>query len=133
MSAPAPAQALALLAHGSPDPDWLRPVEQIAERLRVLAPALSIAIATLEHGPALSDVIARLGESGVRRVVVVPVFLSGGGRHLKRDVPELVARVQREHASLEIALAGDALATDPDVLDALAAAALRRVALSSPA
>jgi sirohydrochlorin cobaltochelatase len=133
MSDPRPELALALLAHGSPDPDWLTPVEQIAERLRVLAPALAIALATLEHGPALGDVIARLGEAGVRRVVVVPVFLSGGGRHLKRDVPELVARVQRDHASLEIALAGDALASDPAVLDALAAAALRRVALSSPA
>ncbi|MDC0722976.1 sirohydrochlorin chelatase [Nannocystis bainbridge] len=133
MSDPRPELALALLAHGSPDPDWLTPVEQIAERLRVLAPALAIALATLEHGPALGDVVARLGEAGVRRVVVVPVFLSGGGRHLKRDVPELVARVQRDHASLEIALAGDALASDPAVLDALAAAALRRVALSSPA
>ncbi|MDC0674831.1 sirohydrochlorin chelatase [Nannocystis radixulma] len=133
MSAPGSAQAVALLAHGSPDPEWLRPVEQIAGRLRVLAPELSIAIATLEHGPALADVIARLEEEGVRRVVVVPVFLSGGGRHMRRDVPELVARIQREHDGLEIALGGDALATDPLVLDALAAAALRRVELFSPA
>lgn len=129
----APDTAVVLLAHGSPDPEWLRPVEQIAARLRGLAPALTIAIATLEHGPALVDVVAGLASASVRRVVVVPVFLSGGGRHMRRDVPELVARVQRDRGDLEIALGGDALATDPVVLDALAAAALRRVELSSPA
>jgi sirohydrochlorin cobaltochelatase len=131
MSAPAPPLAVVLLAHGSPDPEWLRPVEQIADRLRALAPAHTVAVATLEHGLALGDLVARLREQGVRRVVVVPVFLSGGGRHMRRDVPELVARLQRDCDDLEIALAGDALATDPDVLDALAAAALRRVARSS--
>jgi sirohydrochlorin cobaltochelatase len=129
----APDTAVVLLAHGSPDPEWLRPVEQIAARLRELAPALAIAVATLEHGPALVDVVAGLAGASVRRVVVVPVFLSGGGRHMRRDVPELVARVQRDRGDLEIALGGDALATDPVVLDALAAAALRRVELSSPA
>lgn len=133
MSVSADAPAVVLLAHGSPDPEWLRPVEQIAGRLRSLAPALVVAIATLEHGPALRDVVARLHGDGQRRIAVVPVFLSSGGRHMRRDVPELVAQLGRERDDLEIALVGDALATDPDVLDALAAAALRRLALSSPA
>lgn len=124
--------AIALLAHGSPDPGWIAPVEQIAARLRVLAPAIPVAIATLEHGPALADIIAELASRGARRIAVVPVFLSGGGRHMRRDVPELVARIQRDRDDLEIALAGDALATEPAVLDALAAAALRRCELFSP-
>lgn len=125
--------AIALLGHGSPDPAWVHPLEQIAARLRVLAPAVPVALATLEHGPALDVVVADLAARGVRRVTVVPVFLSGGGRHLRRDVPELVARVQRDRPDLVVTLGGDALGTDPAVLDAMAAAALRRAGLSSPA
>lgn len=119
-------RALALLGHGSPDPAWIRPLEQIAARLRELAPELPVALATLEHGPALAQVVAELATKGARRIVVVPVFLSGGGRHLRRDVPDLVARVQRDHPALTVVLGGDALGCDPTVLDAMAAAALRR-------
>lgn len=120
--------AIALLAHGSPDPAWLAPVEQIAARLRTLAPDLTVAVATLEHGPALADVVAALAAG---RVVVVPVFLSGGGRHLRRDVPELVDRLRTARPDLSIELAGDALGADPLVIEAMATAALRRAALSS--
>lgn len=123
--------ALVLIAHGSPDPDWLRPVEQVAARLRALAPATPVEIATLEHGPGLLDTLDRLAAAGARRVAVAAVFLSGGGRHMKRDIPELVARAQRERPALTVELAGPALATEPDVQDALARAALRQAGLSS--
>lgn len=124
MTSPA---AIVLIAHGSPDPDWMRPVVALAERLRARAPGRDVAVATLEHGPALADILDDLAARGHARVSVVPVFLSGGGRHMKRDIPELVARLQRERPDLEVTLAGDALGTDPLVIDALAAAALARV------
>lgn len=125
-SAPAPCErAIVLLGHGSPDPAWIRPLEQIAARLRDLAPDLRVALATLEHGPALAPVVADLQRGGARRIVVVPVFLSQG-RHLQRDIPDLIARIQRQHPALAIVLGGDALGCDPIVLDAMAAAALRR-------
>lgn len=133
MTTSPPGRAIALLAHGSADPEWLAPVEQIAGRLRVLAPDVAVAVATLEHGPALADVVDALARGGAQRVAVVPVFLSSGGRHMRRDVPELVARLQRDRPDLTIALAGDALATEPAVLDALAAAALQRCGVSSRA
>lgn len=123
--------ALVLVAHGSPDPAWLGPVERLAARLRARAPDVAVGVATLEHGPVLTDIVAELAAGGAARVVVVPVFLSGGGRHMRRDVPELVARVQAARPDLAIELAGDALGDDPLVLDAMATAALRRAALSS--
>jgi sirohydrochlorin cobaltochelatase len=125
--------AIALLGHGSPDPAWIRPLEQIADRLRELAPRVAVAVAVLEHGPALARVVDDLASTGARRITVVPVFLSGGGRHLRHDVPELVARVQRDRPGLVVVLGGDALGSDPAVVDAMAAVALRRAGLDSPA
>lgn len=118
--------AIVLIAHGSPDPDWLRPVTAVAERLRALAPDRPVAVATLEHGPALSDILIDLAARGHTHVRIVPLFLSGGGRHMKRDLPDLIARLQRERPDLTLEQAGEALGTDPLVLDALAAATLAR-------
>lgn len=123
--------AIVLIAHGSPDPAWLAPVEQIAARMRAAAPGQAVAVATYEHGPGLADIVDRLAADGATRVRVVPVFLSGGGRHMRRDIPELVGRVQDARPDLTIQLAGDALGEDPLVLEAMATAALRRAALSS--
>lgn len=122
-------RAIVLLAHGSPDPAWIRPVEAVAERLRALAPG-PVEVATLERGPDLAAACERVAAAGAREVKVVAVFLSGGGRHVRSDIPELVARVQRERPELRVELAGPALGDEPEVLDALAAAALRQ-ALSS--
>ncbi len=120
------APAIVLLAHGSPDPDWLAPVVAVADRLRALAPGRAVAVATLEHGPVLSDILDDLAARGLAVFHVVPLFLSGGGRHVKRDIPALVERLQRERPTLTIELRGGALGTDAIVLDALAAAALAR-------
>lgn len=125
--------AIALLGHGSPDPAWIRPLEQIAARLRALAPRLPVALAVLEHGPALARVVDDLAAAGARRITVVPVFLSGGGRHLRHDVPELVAALARDRPALTLVLGGDALGSDPAVIDAMAAAALRRAGYPSSA
>lgn len=116
--------AIVLLAHGSPDPDWLAPVVAVADRLR--ARGRDVAVATLEHGPGLADSLDQLAARGHARVVVVPLFLSGGGRHVKRDIPALLDRLRSERPGLALELRGGALGADPLVLDALAAAALAR-------
>lgn len=120
-----PADAIVLLAHGSPDPDWLAPAERTAERLRRLTPG-PIHVATLEHGPTLAAAVATLAAANHRRIAVIPLFLSPGGRHIKRDVPALVAAVQSTHPELSLHLSPGAIGMDEPVLDALAAAALRR-------
>lgn len=121
----ASASAIVLLAHGSPDPDWMRPVTEVAARMRVSAPC-PVFTATLEHGAQLGDVVSLLAADGVRSVVVVPLFLSPGGRHIKRDVPALVASVQSEHPSVALRLSPGAIGMDEPVLAALADAALVR-------
>ncbi len=120
------ADAIVLLAHGSPDPDWLAPALLTAARLRQLAPETPIEVATLEHGPSLANAVATLAAAHHRRIAVIPLFLSPGGKHIKRDVPALVASVQASHPGVALHLSPGAIGMDEPVLDALAAAALRR-------
>ncbi len=118
--------AVVLLAHGSPDPDWLRPITGCAECLRSLAPGLPVYVATLEHGQGLVGLVPEFVAAGHRRIAVIPLFLSPGGRHIKRDVPAAVAAVQAAYPELSLHLSPGAIGMDEPVLMALARAALVR-------
>ncbi len=120
------ARALVLVAHGSPDPDWRRPLERLVEQL---AGELddAVALAYLAHPPSITDAIATLAQAGHRRVLVVAALLSPGGRHVKRDIPEAVADARREFPQLDIELEPGALGDDERVIAALAQASLARL------
>lgn len=120
-----PRRALVLLAHGSPDPEWMAPIDGTAARVTALAPDVDVAVATLEASHAsLAAAIDALAGAGHRVIVIVALFLSPGGRHIKRDIPELVAAAQAARPDLEIHLVPGAVGNDPQVVDALARAAL---------
>jgi sirohydrochlorin cobaltochelatase len=83
-------EGLVLVAHGSRDPEWSRPVERLAAALEKKLPAAAVALAYLEHGPSIEEALAALVAKGVGSIRVVPVFLGAGG-HVKQDIPRLVA------------------------------------------
>lgn len=119
-------RALILVAHGSPDPDWRRPLERLVELLAVeLGDA--VAVAYLAHPPSIEEVIASLQQAGHRRVLVVAALLSPGGRHVKQDIPAAVEAARGRFANVEIELAPGALGEDEQVLAALARASLERL------
>lgn len=116
--------ALVLLAHGSPDPAWMEPIDGTAARIRALAPTLTVRTATLDPG-SFADAVAALVADGERDLRVVAYFLSPGGKHLRRDIPALVAAAQARHPEATITLIPGALGVADEVVDALARAALR--------
>lgn len=121
-----PDDALVLVAHGSPDPDWRRPLEQLQAQLQLrLGPR--VALAYLAHAPSIEDCVAALALAGHTRVVVVSALLSPGGRHVKQDIPAAVAQARERFAQLEIVLSPGALGDDPGVIAALAEAALTQL------
>jgi sirohydrochlorin cobaltochelatase len=122
--------ALILLAHGSPDALWLLPAQATADRIRRLAPDCPVVLAVLEHGPTLAEAVRDLRDAGHRRVVILPLFLSAGGRHVRRDVPAMVLALQQTFKSVALHLVPGALGTDDAVLDALAEAAVRHARLA---
>lgn len=94
--------AIVLFAHGSR-------VEAANEGVRVLAKQVQdsggftrVRAAFLELGqPDLKGAIAEAVESGLQRIIVVPYFLTLG-MHLRRDLPELLAREKEAHPGVEI-------------------------------
>jgi sirohydrochlorin cobaltochelatase len=115
-----------LLAHGSPDPDWRRPLEEARDRLRERMPERRVELAFLEHtAPSLGAAVAQLAVEGHTRATVMAAFLSGGGNHIKKHVPQLVADVALEHPGLDLHLVPGALGAEPEIPEALAKAAAR--------
>ena len=75
--------------------------------------------------PHLEGVVADLARIGCADVRVVACFLSAGGRHFKRDLPDHVAHVQQQLPQVRLTLAPAPLGEDDEVIAALASAAVR--------
>ena len=118
------ARGLILFAHGSREPGWAEPFEQLAARVRATAPEAQVRLAFLElMKPDLAGAAAQLVSAGVDAIRVVPIFLGQGG-HLRRDLPLLIdgLRAQFPEAKFGYALAAG---EDPEVLNAIAAYCVR--------
>ena len=82
-------EGVVLFAHGSRDPEWARPFQEIERRLA--REGIPVSLAFLEiMTPSLADALRVLESQGVEKIRVVPVFLGYGG-HIRKDLPELVA------------------------------------------
>ncbi|MFD8379026.1 sirohydrochlorin chelatase [Streptomyces sp. NPDC059679] len=88
---------LVAVAHGSRDPEALRTVTALVDRVRALRPDLPVRLGHVElNDPLLADTLAGLrGEA-----VLVPLLL-GRGYHIKRDLPDAVAAAP--HLSVRMA------------------------------
>jgi sirohydrochlorin cobaltochelatase len=116
--------AVILFAHGAREPEWARPFEQVQDRLR--SEGIRVELAYLEiMTPSLEDAAKTLTAEGIKTVTVVPLFLSQG-KHLKRQLPEMVKALKRNHASTKFRVA-PALGEDPEIVAAIAAWAKRAV------
>jgi sirohydrochlorin cobaltochelatase len=113
--------SLILFAHGARDPDWRRPVDALAARMRSALPGIRVESAFLERmTPTLIEAIDAATAAGSRRIVVAPVFWAPGG-HLKHDVPELIAQARQRHAGVSFEV-WPALGECDEVLDGITGA-----------
>ncbi|EMP56677.1 cobalamin (vitamin B12) biosynthesis CbiX protein [Marinobacter santoriniensis NKSG1] len=90
------APRIVLLAHGSSDQRWCDTFEQLAKPTLEAVPGARIAYMELAQ-PSLQQVIAEGVAAGAESFTVVPLFLAAG-RHLRRDVPEMIAALEEEYA-----------------------------------
>ena len=120
--------ALILFAHGSRDPEWVRPFENLRHSIQQRAPGVTVALAYLEvTDPDLPECIRALAEQGIGSIRVLPLFLAMG-KHLRSDIPALAAKVAAEFPELRIEFL-PALGEAPEFADALSGIALRAAAL----
>ena len=117
-------RALVLIAHGSPDPDWAAPLHAVVARMRDTEPDTMVALALLTEPDSLGLALDAIQGAGHTHVELVSALLSGGGRHLKRDIPEWVHVEQERHPDLKLELRPGALGAHPLVVDLLAQLAL---------
>ncbi|WP_028226079.1 sirohydrochlorin chelatase [Paraburkholderia ferrariae] len=111
---------LILFGHGARDARWKEPFTRLAAKLAAArgADAGPVGLAFLElMTPDLPAAIAEQADAGCATITVVPVFFGQGG-HVRRDLPEIVARCQAAHPGVQLRCAG-AVGEDDAVLDAV--------------
>ena len=114
--------AIVLFAHGSRDPAWQRPMLAVAQRIRDQVPQMWVACAYLElTEPSLPQAVTQAVTLGHVNIRVLPMFL-GLGKHVREDLPILMAQLQRDHPHVRFDLQ-PAVGEQSAVLDALAQAA----------
>jgi sirohydrochlorin ferrochelatase len=92
---------IVIFAHGSRVPSANEAVRVVAEAATAAGAFERVETAFLEAQPSLAEAVARLAESGVTRILVVPYFLTLG-IHLQRDLPAIVEQLAQAHQNVEI-------------------------------
>lgn len=88
---------LILLAHGSRDPAWARPFEQLARDTGAMLAFVELA------APTLAEAMDAAVAAGAARVRVLPLFMARGA-HVQRDIPDQVAVLQDAYPDCTIEL-----------------------------
>jgi len=110
-------EGIVLFAHGSREPDWVKPFERIAQQL---SSSHAVELAYLERTtPKLDEAVASLVKKGAKRIRIVPLFLGAGG-HIKEDLPKLAEAARARHAGVEIVLE-TTIGERKEITDAIAA------------
>lgn len=119
-------RAAILLAHGSPEPQWAEPPRRVRAHLAERRPACVVELAFLPPAqPDLAAVVADLHARGHRQIDILPLLISGGGRHVRVDVPAALVELRRQYPGTILTLCETALGATDEAIAAMAAAADR--------
>ena len=96
----------------------------LKDRISARNPSARIATACLQFGsPTLEETVSILAAEGIKKIVVVPVFISTRG-HVAKDVPVLIERTRRQFPTIEISTSpaiGEFPAVQQAMIDGIAA------------
>jgi sirohydrochlorin ferrochelatase len=107
-----------VFAHGSSVESANEAVRQTAREMARRGNLERVVAAFLGGGePDLDSAARALAESGARRLIVIPYFLTLG-LHLQRDLPKLIAQLRRAQPDVEIEVTAP-LDGHPAMVDAL--------------
>ena len=107
-----------LFAHGSSVESANRSVRETAAALARRGGFERVEAAFLELGsPGLGEAVDTMVRGGLRRIVIVPYFLTLG-LHMQRDLPRLVAGIAARHPGVSVDVTAP-LDGHPALIDAL--------------
>lgn len=95
-------KALLVMAHGSPRPEANADIERVASEVRERGAFGFVQVGYLDvNQPDLPSAIRLCVEAGATELVALPYFLHTG-KHLLRDLPDVLDGASREYPSLRI-------------------------------
>jgi sirohydrochlorin cobaltochelatase len=116
-------KGIILFGHGARNAEYVKPFHRIREAVLARQPGVEVEIGFLElTQPPLEAAIECLTRRGVTRITVVPIFFAPG-RHVLKDLPELVSNALDRHPGIEIEVS-ECVGEVPNVIDAMADHAL---------
>jgi sirohydrochlorin cobaltochelatase len=93
---------LVLLAHGSRNPHWRAPFDDLLTLLRQEAGADRVHLAYMQlASPSLAEVVDGLVTRGTSVIRVLPLLMSAGN-HAYEDIPADVAALRQKHPGLSM-------------------------------
>ncbi len=110
------ADALLLMAHGSPLESANAPIVGVAEALKVHYAHVQLGFMEL-NAPTIAEAAALLVERGAKRVVAAPYFLQLG-EHVAADLPDEIDNARAQHPEVRFSLA-DYLSYDALLLEVI--------------
>ena len=119
--------ATILLAHGSSDPNWLAPFDQLSQQIQsgLSHPDHSLQLAYMELAePSLEQTVAALHQQGITQIDVLPLFFAAG-RHLRKDVPAQIDALEQAFP-IRITL-HKPVGLEPEVADAISNVVIRLI------
>lgn len=108
---------LILFAHGSRNPAWRKPFDRLLKSIRRRGERHAVLAFGEFMQPSLTEVAQTLAAAGVKKAVIVPLFL-GGGLHVRGDLPKLAVEA-RAASGIKLRVA-KAIGEDAGVLEAIA-------------
>ena len=102
MAVEASTTGILLFAHGSVVEEANQSVHDLASQVQALGGYRYVRAAFLDVAhPDLEEAVGQAVRAGIRRVVVIPFFLTMG-IHLQRDLPALIAPLKQRYPELEL-------------------------------
>ncbi len=106
-----------LFAHGSRNPAWRKPFDRLLKDVIKRGKCQAVLAFGEFMSPGLVEAAQALAKKGIKKAVIVPLFL-GGGLHVRGDLPKLAAEA-RAASGIKLRVA-KAIGDDAGVLHAIA-------------
>lgn len=98
-------KGILLFGHGARNPAWALPFERIRQIILATDATTLVEPGFLElMRPTFAESIDNLVSQGATEIVVVPIFVAGGG-HVNKDLPPLAGEAMTRHTGLIVRLA----------------------------
>lgn len=112
-------KSLLIVSHGSQVEETKNTIFKVQESIKDRGIYEDVRVAFMEFNtPSIPDAIKDIYDDGIRDIVVVPMFLFRGN-HIRKDIPELLRKIEKKYSDLEIFMA-EPIGFDDRIVDIIA-------------